>query len=90
VRPIVGIAVTVLFFAVACSSDTRDATTTVPPTTPAADSAIAEPHETTQLDSDPIGIPDELEFTATLIGGGTIDGESLVGTDVLFWFWTPG
>ena len=89
-RPIVGIAVTVLFFAVACSSDTRDAATTVPPTTPAADSAIAEPHETTQLDSDPIGIPDELEFTATLIGGGTIDGESLVGTDVLFWFWTPG
>lgn len=89
-RPIVGIAVTVLFFAVACSSDTRDATTTVPPTTPAADSAIAEPHETRQLDSDPIGIPDELEFTATLIGGGTIDGESLVGTDVLFWFWTPG
>ena len=88
-RRIVGIAVIVLFFAVACSSDTRDATT-VPPTTPAADSAIAEPHETTQLDSDPIGIPDELEFTATLIGGGTIDGESLMGTDVLFWFWTPG
>ena len=88
-RRIVGIAVIVLFFAVACSSGTRDATT-VPPTTPAVDSAIAEPHETTQLDSDPIGIPDELEFTATLIGGGTIDGESLMGTDVLFWFWTPG
>ena len=86
---IIGIAVSVLLFAVACSSGPRDATT-VPPTTPADDSAIAEPHETTQLDSDPIGIPDELEFTATLIGGGTIDGESLVGTDVLFWFWTPG
>ena len=88
-RRIVGIAVIVLFFAVACSSGTRDATT-VPPTTPAADSAIAEPHETTQLDSDPIGIPDELEFTATLIGGGTIDAVSLAGTDVFFWFWTPG
>ena len=88
-RRIIGIAVIVLFFAVACSSGTQDATT-VPPTTPADDSAIAEPHETTQLDSDPIGIPDELEFTATLIGGGTIDGESLMGTDVLFWFWTPG
>ena len=88
-KRIIGIAVIVLFFAVACSSGTRDATT-VPPTTPADDSAIAEPHETTQLDSDPIGIPDELEFTATLIGGGTIDGESLMGTDVLFWFWTPG
>ena len=86
---IIGIAVSVLLFAVACSSGTRDATT-VPPPTPADDSAIAEPHETTQLDSDPIGIPDELEFTATLIGGGTIDGESLMGTDVLFWFWTPG
>ena len=88
-RRIIGISVIVLFFAVACSSGTRDSTT-VPPTNSATDSTIAEPHQTTQLDSVPIGIPDELEFTATLIGGGTIDGESLVGTDVLFWFWTPG
>jgi hypothetical protein len=45
------------------------------------DSTITEPHEATQPDS---------EFTATLIGGGTIDAVSLAGTDVLFWFWTPG
>jgi hypothetical protein len=54
------------------------------------DSTITEPHEATQPDSDSIGVPDELEFTATLIGGGTIDAVSLAGTDVLFWFWTPG
>ena len=88
-RRIIGIAVIVLFFAVACSSGTRGSTT-VPPTTSRADSTIAEPHEAAQLDSGPTGVPDELEFTATLIGGGTIDGGSLAGADVLFWFWPPG
>ncbi|MEC8948349.1 MAG: hypothetical protein VX219_00235 [Actinomycetota bacterium] len=88
-RRIIGVAIIMLFFAVACSSNTRGSTT-VPPTTSTADPTIAEPHEAAQLDSGPIGVPDELKFTATLIGGGTIDGRSLVGSDVLFWFWTPG
>ena len=85
----IGIAVIMLVFAVACSSGTRGSAT-VPPVTLTVDATIAEPHEATRLDSDSIGVPDELEFTATLIGGGTIDAVSLAGTDVLFWFWTPG
>ena len=86
---IISIATIVLVFAVACSSGTGDSAT-VPLTTLTIDSTITEPHEATQPDSDSIGVPDELEFTATLIGGGTIDAVSLAGTDVLFWFWTPG
>ena len=63
---------------------------TVPLTTSTVDPTITEPREATRPDSDSIGVPDELAFTATLIGGGTIDAVSLAGTDVLFWFWTPG
>lgn len=79
---IISITAIVLIFAVACSPSTQDSAT-VP-------STIAEPHGATRLDSDSIGVPDELEFAATLIGGGTIDAVSLAGTDVFFWFWTPG
>ena len=85
----ISIAVIMVVFAVACSSGTRGSAT-VPPVTLTVDATIAEPHEATRLDSDSIGVPDKLEFTATLIGGGTIDAVSLAGTDVLVWFWTPG
>ena len=86
---ILGIATIVLVFAVACSSGTGGAATG-PLTTSTVDPTITEPREATRPDSDSIGVPDELAFTATLIGGGTIDAVSLAGTDVLFWFWTPG
>ena len=86
---ILGITTIVLVFAVACSSGTGGSAT-VPLTTSTVDPTITEPHEATQPDSDSISVPDELEFKATLIGGGTIDAVSLAGTDVFFWFWTPG
>ena len=35
------------------------------------------------------GLPDELEFEAVLIGGGTLRGADLAGQDILFWFWAP-
>jgi hypothetical protein len=40
-------------------------------------------------DSTPYELPEELKFTATLIGGQQLDGTSLASRDVLFWFWTP-
>ncbi len=86
---IISIATIVLVFAVACSSGTGDSTT-VPLTTFRIDSTITEPHEATQPDSDSISVPDELEFKATLIGGGTIDAVSRAGPDVFLWFWTQG
>ena len=32
---------------------------------------------------------DVLDFSAPRLGGGTIDGASLAGEDVAFWFWAP-
>jgi peroxiredoxin len=35
------------------------------------------------------GVPDALQFTAPLVGGGTLDLASLAGPPVLLWFWAP-
>ena len=34
-------------------------------------------------------VPEALRFSAPLIGGGTLDGASLAGRDVVLWFWAP-
>lgn len=30
-----------------------------------------------------------LRFSATRLGGGTVEGEDYSGSDVAFWFWAP-
>lgn len=37
----------------------------------------------------PVAVPDALDFTAPLVGGGTFDGADLAGQPVAFWFWAP-
>jgi hypothetical protein len=34
-------------------------------------------------------VPQILDWEATLIGGGAINGADLAGQDTLFWFWAP-
>jgi hypothetical protein len=34
-------------------------------------------------------VPPGLDWTAELVGGGTLDGRSLAGGDVALWFWAP-
>jgi hypothetical protein len=33
--------------------------------------------------------PEVLAFTAPVVGGGELDGTSLAGRPVAFWFWAP-
>jgi hypothetical protein len=33
--------------------------------------------------------PEILRFEGQLLNGGTLDGTSLAGKDVAFWFWAP-
>lgn len=34
-------------------------------------------------------VPDALQFTAELVGGGTFSGPSTAGQPVVLWFWAP-
>ena len=34
-------------------------------------------------------VPDALQFTAPLVGGGTFDGAAVAGKPTVFWFWAP-
>jgi hypothetical protein len=63
------------------------ATTTTGTGTSDPSTIPAEPSQT--LPGEPTPTPPILEFTAPLVGGGQIDGASLAGTPVLFWFWAP-
>lgn len=34
-------------------------------------------------------VPDSLQFSVPLVGGGELDGSALAGKPVAFWFWAP-
>ena len=34
-------------------------------------------------------LPQNLAFTADLVGGGQLEGGDLAGRDVVLWFWAP-
>jgi len=34
-------------------------------------------------------VPEALQFTAPLVGGGTFDGAAAAGRPTVFWFWAP-
>jgi hypothetical protein len=70
-------AIGTMLVSIACSSAPA---TTAPPATsraeaPAPDASAA--------------VPEVLDFQAPLLDGGTLDGASLAGRDVAFWFWAP-
>jgi hypothetical protein len=63
------------------SATTTD--TTAAPTLPAADDASAP------APTDAVVVPDVLQFSAPLVGGGTFDGAAVAGMPTAFWFWAP-
>jgi peroxiredoxin len=34
-------------------------------------------------------VPEALDFTAAVVGGGEFSGADLAGEDIVFWFWAP-
>jgi hypothetical protein len=39
--------------------------------------------------ADEAAVPEILRFSAPIVGGSQLDGASLVGRPVAFWFWAP-
>ena len=75
------------------------APTTATPTTNAAGDADATSAPTTAAptaddapaptSTDAVVVPDALQFSAPLVGGGTFDGAAVAGIPTAFWFWAP-
>ena len=57
------------------------------PTTPAA-AAVGGPVSTAAT-SDRTVVPESLAFTASRVGGGTINMADFAGKPVVLWFWAP-
>jgi hypothetical protein len=89
-----------LLSATACSSDSDSTAETLPevaaedtagpaeaPVTaaPSSDASNAEPAPTERA----VVVPEALQFTAPLVGGGTFDGAAAAGKPTVFWFWAP-
>jgi hypothetical protein len=88
----------------ACGSDT-DTASTAPPAASQPDSTTADKNATTappSSDGDvtaatsPDGdattataVPEALQFTAPLVGGGEFTGADSAGKPTVFWFWAP-
>jgi hypothetical protein len=53
--------------------------------TAGSDTTIAEPAPTEPA----VVVPEALQFTAPLVGGGTFDGAAAAGKPTVFWFWAP-
>jgi hypothetical protein len=85
--------------AAACASDADNASTAPPgasqpeapttsngagtatsvPTSPGADTTTAAP----------LAVPEALQFSAPLVGGGEFTGADYAGKPTVFWFWAP-
>jgi hypothetical protein len=65
--------------ATACASESNDTT--------AASSGVGDPAPAAPA----VGVPEALQFTAPLVGGGTFDGAAAAaaGKPTVFWFWAP-
>ena len=83
---LLAIASLVALTATACGADggTPEAGTATPSRASEAPSAAESPSG----GSAPV-VAEVLDFEAPLLGGGILDGESLAGRDVAFWFWAP-
>jgi hypothetical protein len=56
---------------------------------PAGGGATTETESAAQSTDAGTTAPDVLRFTAPIVGGGELDGSSLAGRPVAFWFWAP-
>ncbi len=78
----------------AASDDTVGSTDVSTTPAPSTDGTTAQP-DGDDTDNEPtptepvVAVPEALQFTAPLVGGGTFDGTASAGRPTVFWFWAP-
>jgi hypothetical protein len=79
------------------AEDTTGATVTPATQAPTTDASndTAAPTDGADTSAEPaptepaVVVPEALQFTAPLVGGGTFDGAAAAGKPTVFWFWAP-
>ena len=77
------------------TAGSTDAPTTQAPSTDGAATTSTPQADSTDTASEPtpadpgVVVPEALQFTAPLVGGGTFDGAAAAGKPTVFWFWAP-
>ncbi|MFM7684550.1 MAG: hypothetical protein ACKPDI_01335 [Actinomycetota bacterium] len=75
----------------ACGPDPATGSVAVPATQPPAVASTATGATTlTTEGGGTTNAPEALQFTAPLVGGGTLDATTLADKPTVFWFWAPG
>jgi hypothetical protein len=67
------------------TEETRDTTGAVGE----VESADTRPDAATAPVDTAVVVPEALQFTAPLVGGGEFSGAAVAGKPTLFWFWAP-
>lgn len=77
----------IVTLAAACGSPSQSAAPVGEASAPPPEASAAATGAATQPPA--AGTPEALAFTASLVGGGQIEGGDLAGGDVVLWFWAP-
>ena len=71
-------------------ADTETPDTETPDTeTPGTDEPATGGDDPAPTEAPAAVVPEALQFTAPLVGGGTFDGAAAAGKPTVFWFWAP-
>lgn len=83
-------AVAVALAAAACSAPAQDAAGPAAPDASPTARVVAPTSEASPAGAGDVGaVPVNLDWSASLVGGGQLEGSSLAGGDVALWFWAP-
>jgi hypothetical protein len=71
------------------TSDTATPTAATPTNDVPADTTGTSSPGSKPATTEATVVPEALQFTAPLVGGGTFDGAAAAGKPTVFWFWAP-
>ncbi|SDT14705.1 redoxin family protein [Jiangella sp. DSM 45060] len=83
------LAVAVLLAGCGAAEDETEAALSSPPVTASPSASPSPSPAPTPSPTPAVVVPEELDFTAATVGGGTFDGASLAGRPAVLWFWAP-
>jgi hypothetical protein len=73
----------------AIETEPTDTSAGTDPGASVTDPGMADPPDTTAPAVPEIVVPEALQFTAPLVGGGEFDGAAVADKPTVFWFWAP-